>query len=276
MKVWKSSVGCVAILLMIVTLTCTTAGAFALSAEDLQARKYVAADGKTMPYRLYIPPNYQPDKHYPLILFLHGIGERGDDNLKQLRVSSPLTLIESSKEPMFFVAPQCPPGKRWVERPRPISSYTAAEVPVSENLQLVLQIIEQVQQEYSIDASRLYATGLSMGGFGTWDIITRRPHMFAAAIPICGGGDKSQVANLKGMGIWAFHAADDSTVSVNGSRDMIRALWAAGQNPSYTEYTSGGHNSWDRAYQTAGLVVWLLSFHRQIKSTPDTPHDATK
>lgn len=234
----------------------------AITADDLQAKTYTDEAGRALPYRLLVPANYDATKKYPLVLFLHGAGERGNDNLKHLKVvSSPLEFVASAKEPVFFIAPQCPAETRWVDRPRNKGSYSIDEVPLSENLQLVLKILAQVQKEYSIDASRLYVTGLSMGGFGSWYLISRFPEKFAAAIPICGGGDPSRAASMQSIGIWAFHAADDKVVPVTSSRDMIRALWAAGHNPSYTEYTSGGHNSWDRAYRTPGLMDWMLAFH---------------
>ena len=238
--------------------------AHAVTVDDLQARTYANAAGKATPYRLFVPPHYDAAQKYPLILFLHGAGERGNDNRKQLaNHPAPLNLLseEEGAKPCFFLAPQCPEGEQWVDTPWGKGSYSTT-VPVSDNLQDVLAIIGQTEREFSIDTQRLYVTGMSMGGYGTWDLVTRNPQMFAAALPVCGAGDPTQAANLKGVALWAFHSADDGTVPVSGSRDMLRALWGAGQTPSYTEYANGGHDAWTRAYNTKGLAAWLFSFHR--------------
>lgn len=237
----------------------------AVTVDDLQARTYTDATGKITPYRLFVPPHYDAAKKYPLILFLHGAGERGNDNRKQLtNHPAPLNLIgeDAAGTPCFFIAPQCPEGEQWVDTPWVKGSYSTKTVPVSDNLQAALAIIGQTEREFSIDTQRLYVTGMSMGGYGTWDLIMRNPQMFAAAIPICGAGDPTQSAALKGIALWAFHSADDPVVPVSGSRDMLRALWAAGQAPGYTEYANGGHDAWTRAYNTKGLAAWLFSFHR--------------
>lgn len=239
--------------------------AFAVGVDDLQALTYTSAAGKTLPYRLFVPTGYDPAKKYPLILFLHGAGQRGSDNRNQLGEAAPLVFVQPDVQtttPCFFIAPQCPNGQQWVNTPWSKGSYSLASVPISDNLQLALEIVQQVQKQFSIDSTRLYVTGLSMGGYGTWDLIERKPGLFAAAIPICGAGDPGHASDLKGMGVWAFHSANDPTVPVSGSRDMVRALWISGQTPNYTEFASGGHNAWSRAYATPGLAAWLFSFHR--------------
>lgn len=233
----------------------------ALTLQDLQPRTFTAPDGQTLPYRLYIPANYDATQKYPLVLFLHGAGERGEDNETQLRHTSCLNLIDLA-HPAFFLAPQCPTGKQWVDTPWAEGSYSLAEVPISENLQLALDAVEAVREEFSIDPARLYISGMSMGGYGSWNALMQRPGLFAAAVIVCGGGDPLQTTHFQGTGIWAFHAAGDAVVPAHASRDMIQALWAAGQHPNYTEYTDASHNSWDRAYQTPGLTEWLYSFRR--------------
>jgi predicted peptidase len=239
--------------------------ALAVTVQDLQARTYTDANGKTLPYRLFVPANYDATKQYPLLVFLHGAGERGDDNTKQLLHTGPLVFLQpaaQAKNPCFFIAPQCPTGQQWVNWPWSKGSYSQKEIPISDPLRMTLETIKALQKEFSIDSKRLYATGLSMGGFGTWDLILRNPTMFAAAVPICGGGDPSLASQLKGTSIWAFHSSDDKIVPVSGSRDMVRALWASEQTPSYTEYTIYGHFSWNAAYNTPDLVRWMFSFQR--------------
>lgn len=260
-----------ALLLSLITLLLFSVSGFAAGVDDMQPHLFTdSATGKTLPYRIFIPANYDATKTYPLILFLHGAGERGTDNRAQVANGVSLGFIQpevQAAHPCFFVAPQCPVGKQWVDTGWGQGSYSTAKVPMSENLTLALAMVRSLQKEYSIDRTRMYVTGLSMGGYGTWDLIERNPGMFAAAIAICGAGDPSAAGRLKGMGLWAFHAADDNVVPVTGSRDMTRALWAAGLAPNYTEYTSGGHSSWFRAYATLGLVDWLFSFHRDAAKT---------
>ena len=253
------------VLLLWITFAIYPAAATAVGVDDLQARTQTSAGGKTLSYRLFVPAGYDPAKKYPLVVFLHGAGQRGHDNRSQLEPeSSPLFFVQpetQAAQPCFFIAPQCPDGQQWVNTPWGKGSYSLAAIPISDNLQLVLDIIRHTQKEFSVDPARLYLTGLSMGGYGTWDLIERNPRMFAAAVPICGAGDPSQAAGLKGTGLWAFHSTDDGTVPVSGSRDMIRALWASGRTPCYTEYAGGGHDAWFRAYATPGLAAWLFSFH---------------
>jgi len=182
-----------------------------------------------------------------------------------LSYAGPLVFAQpeaQAEQPCFFIAPQCPQGQQWVNTPWTRGSYSQNAVRISDNLQAVLGIVQAMQREFSIDPKRLYITGMSMGSYGTWDLILRHPTMFAAAIPICGAGDPRRASSLQGTGVWAFHATNDPVVPVSGSRDMVQALRATGQNPTYTEYAGGGHNSWMRAYATPGLTAWLFSFQR--------------
>ena len=125
-------------------------------------------------------------------------------------------------------------------------------------MQLFIQLLDKVLKEYPIDPARIYVTGVSMGGFGTWDLLARFPTRFAAAVPICGGGDESTAAKIKHVPIWAFHGALDHTVPPEKSRSMIQALQRAGGLPGYTEYPDIEHNSWVWAYRDPHLMVWLF------------------
>lgn len=197
----------------------------AQSARPFVARTYRNARGATMPYRLFIPANYNGRESYPLVLWLHGgLGPR-NDNLKQISGGNAVgshvwTLPESqSRHPCFVVAPQCPPNQLW-------ATIEAAE-PTA-NLGLALELLRQVQHSFSIDARRLYVAGQSMGGFGTWSAITQHPDMFAAAVPVCGGGNEAEAAKLTRVPVWAFHGERDEAVSVERSRRMIAAIRQAG------------------------------------------------
>ena len=169
---------------------------------------FQGAGGKALPYQLLEPERLEPGRKYPLVIFFHGDGKRGDDNQKQLKHGIEiLTGTENRKQyPCFYVAPQCPAGEQWVNVPWSEDAH-AQPNPPSSSMALAMALIEHLQELYgNIDARRLYITGLSMGGFGTWDAITRWPHRFAAAVPICGGGDTAQASKLVTLPIWAFHA----------------------------------------------------------------------
>ncbi len=199
---------------------------------------------RSLPFRLLKPMDSTPDKK-PLVIFLHGINERGKDNVKSTKVISPLFLdsINRLSYPTYLLIPQCPPGKLW----------TTNSVTIDLSI-----LIDSLSNAENIDKKRIYITGLSMGGFGTWNMIAKYPAKFAAAIPICGGDVKS--ANLlKELPIWAFHGAKDTIVSVNQSRKMIEAIKVAGGSPRYTEYKNAGHNSWSVAYREPELLEWLFS-----------------
>jgi poly(3-hydroxybutyrate) depolymerase len=225
-----------------------------------------AISGYSMPYRLFVPTGYTADKSYPLVLFLHGAGERGTDNEQQIGAIRGAKLwaeaANQASNPCFVVAPQCPSDKQWVNTNWSNGSYSIDKILVSNELLMVKDIIEKLQTQYNIDASHLFITGLSMGGYGTWDFILRYPDMFKAAIPICGAGDPSKAALIRKMPLRVFHSSDDTVVPVAGSRDMVNALNLFGANNRgnyYTEYTNQGHFSWVNAYNTADLPGWFFS-----------------
>jgi predicted peptidase len=211
-----------------------------------------------MPYRLLKPKDYDPQRSYPLVLFLHGMGERGSDNQAQLinGVSEFFATDEArAKYPCFAVVPQCPGNDTW-------ANWRKGGTELTRPARAALDIVEAVQQEFSVDPARLYIGGLSMGGFGAWAIIAARPQMFAAAFPICGGGDPSQAARLVNVAIWAFHGAQDDVVNPEMSRAMIAAIQQAGGSPKYTEYAGVGHGSWVPALKEPGLLEWLFAQKR--------------
>jgi len=205
---------------------------------------YKDADGKESKYVVFIPKDYDGKKAYPLILFLHGAGETGDDGEKQVKVGlGPVVKKQVDTFPCITVFPQA--HKRgW-----------AAD---SESGKTALAILDEVEKAYKIDTKRVYLTGLSMGGFGTWSFAAAQPERWAAIIPICGGGDPKMAEKIKNIPCWAFHGDADTAVKVDLSRAMVKALEAAGGKPKYTEYEGVGHNSWVKAYDTKELYEWML------------------
>jgi predicted peptidase len=214
-----------------------------------------------LPYRLWVPKDYDKTQKYPLVVYLHGAGERGTDNEKHIAKNGAPKLANElqEKQQCFVLAPQVPDGKRWVEVDWGQKEPHKMPVEPSEPMRLLLQLLDELPKEFSLDDKRFYLTGLSMGGFGTWDLLVRRPNLFAAAIPICGGADNSTAPLIKHIPIWTFHGDADGTVFVGRTRSMVEAMKAAGADIKYTEYPGVGHNAWDKAYAEPGLFDWLLA-----------------
>jgi len=210
-----------------------------------------------MPYRLFVPPTYDKAKKYPLVIWLHGGGSAGDDNLGQISRDNRLgthfwTRPENQeRHPAFVLAPQSLGG--WDSN---IGASMSAE------LQLVLEILEAVRRDYSIDADRLYVAGQSNGGMGAWGLITKRPGMFAAAIPLCGAGNPGLAARAAKTPVWAFHGEKDDVIEVAESRNMIAAMKRGGGMPRYTEYKGVGHDIWELVFKEPELLEWLFAQHR--------------
>jgi predicted peptidase len=229
------------------------------AADPLPLEKHVFEDGgHKLPYRLLTPATVEDGKRYPLVIFLHGAGERGTDNDKQLLHGVPQFVANRDKYPCFLIAPQCPDGKKWVEVDWSADTHALPKDP-GEVGKLLLALIEKSIKDLPVDPRRVYITGLSMGGYGTWDLLARRPDLFAAAAPVCGGADEATAARIKDVPIWAFHGAKDTAVKPARSRNMIAALRKAGGKPKYTEYPDVGHNSWDPAYKDPELFKWLFA-----------------
>jgi predicted peptidase len=226
-------------------------------AQDMTPRTADGPGGKLL-YRLYTPKSASADHKLPLLLFLHGAGERGDDNTAQLKNCMKQFLKMQEKYPAFIVAPQCPKGKKWNEVEWLAASHVTPEKP-SEPFATLIPLIDALKKDLPVDEKRLYLTGLSMGGYGTWDLLTRLPDTFAAAVPICGGGDEKRAPGMAKTPQWIFHGGADPVVKVERSRNMVEALKTAGAEPKYTEYPGVGHNSWDKAYAEADLWAWMFA-----------------
>ena len=237
-------------------------------ADDFEARTFSGADGTKLGYRLLAPQNYDKAQKYPLVVFLHGAGERGDDNTVQTKHGASVFAKPEMREkfPCFVFAPQCPKEQTWsaVKGWTDPVSYGEEPKPATK---LALGAIDSLMKEFSIDPDRIYLTGLSMGGFGTWDLLVREPGRWAAAAPICGGGDPARIAAAKGIPVWAFHGMKDPTVPVVRSQEMVAALKAAGGQVLYSEYPYVTHDSWTTAYGDPLLLPWMFA-QRKGQSVP--------
>lgn len=203
-------------------------------------------------YLLYLPRNFgaDPSQQWPLVLFLHGAGERGND-LQKVAVHGPPKLAQAGREfPFILVSPQCPEGQVWDDA-------------------VLIGLLDELQAKYRVDPKRVYATGLSMGGYGTWALALRHPERFAAVAPVCGGGERirallpSQQDALKTLGVWAFHGGKDNVVALSESERMVDAFKKAGvKDIRLTVYPEAGHDSWTQAYNEPTFFDWLLQHSR--------------
>ncbi|MBQ7335070.1 MAG: prolyl oligopeptidase family serine peptidase [Clostridia bacterium] len=234
--------------------------------NTLMIEKSYSGEYGSMPYRLYLPADYSAEKSYPLILFLHGAGERGNDNTAQLK-NAIGQMFADPASPVYqciVVAPQCPQDQKWVNvEAWTDCQYSIDEIPESDALKTVRGILSEVQTEYGVDLDRVYATGLSMGGYGTWDLLVRHGELFAAAIPVCGGCDTSKAALLTDIPIYTFHGLKDPTVPCTGTEAMVDAIRSLGGTKiTYVPYPEMEHNVWETAFATEGLYDWLLAQKR--------------
>ena len=222
-------------------------------------------------YRLYVPPNYDPAKKYPLLLFLHGSGARGDDNRQQVGEElAHFAAALQALEPVFVLAPQCPRSDKWVSggRKAPFLNYRVGDRAESDANKLVLALLDDLGRQYSLDDDRLYVSGYSSGAAGTWDLLLRRPsHPFAAAVPVTGTNDPQRAARVASLPLWVFHGSADALSPVDNAREMVSALQRLGSAVRYTEYAEVGHGTLGLAYREADLPRWLLGQRR----TPPRP-----
>ena len=218
-------------------------------------------DGKEMVYRLYLPSNYTETKNYPLLVLLHGAGERGNDNEKHMcyMLRAMFNHKDSPLMDAIILVPQCPNGQQWVDTPWASGNYSTERVKESAELAGVLNIVDNLTLDYMIDEDRIYAMGLSMGGFGTWDLLMRHSDIFAAGVPICGGGDPTMAEQLVNVPIYTFHGSNDTTVPVAGTREMAQALENAGSTVfTYEELAGMSHGIWETVAEKADVIKWLF------------------
>jgi predicted peptidase len=233
--------------------------ALSQSTSRFSNNKYIA-NGDTLNYRQLFPDADRLQK-YPLIIFLHGSGERGNDNEAQLKwgVMNFATDQNMMLHPAIVIAPQCPEKSQWSNFSR---MNMVLEPTLSKPMELLIGLIHQSIKKLPIDSNRIYITGLSMGGYGTYDAIERYPNLFAAAVPVCGAGDTSRAKTIAQIPIWIYHGAEDPTVNPKYSLDMLEALTKAGAHPGFTQYPSNGHFSWLGAYSDALMMEWLFKQHK--------------
>lgn len=226
--------------------------------ERTEAKEFAGKDGKVFRYRIAEKASSDGSK-IPLVIFLHGAGERGTNNQAQLvhGVGDLVRWMDQHEKGYRLIAGQVPFGKRWVEVNWGAKSHTMPENP-SEMMALLLEMLDAQLSDPAVDLKRIYVTGISMGGYGTWDLISRRPDVFAAALPICGGGDVAQAAKIAKIPLWTFHGSADGAVPVCRSRNMVSALWANGSNAHYREYPDAGHAVWIETYKDKRVLSWFF------------------
>ena len=233
--------------------------------RSFEKHVFTSEAGHELPFRVLYPDNYSKNKNYPLVLFLHGSGERGSDNEAQLVhiASSFMTDEYQSKYPSIIIFPQCAKDDRWAPVEIINGQWTIGDsMNPKPSLQAVIEMLDQFIIDNPVDRSRMYLGGLSMGGFGTLDLLNRRPNMFAAAIPICGGGNKRYTYKYEHVPIWMFHGAKDPVVPVSLSREMSDEFRIRDMDYKYTEYPEGGHDIWNKAWSEPGLLPWIFSKKR--------------
>lgn len=240
-------------------ILCSTQITIAQYSSRFSNNKYIE-NGDTLNYRQLFPDADRLQK-YPLVIFLHGSGERGSDNEAQLKwgVMNFASDQNMMLHPAFVIAPQCPEKMQWSNFNR---TNMGLEPKASKPMELLMGLIQQSIKNLLVDPNRIYITGLSMGGFGTYDAIERNPNLFAAAVPVCGAGDTSRAKTIAHIPIWIYHGAEDPTVNPKYSLDMLTALTNAGAHPGFTQYPSNGHFSWIGAYSDALMMEWLFKQHK--------------
>ncbi len=251
-------------ILLLLTAVTTTAQDLALFEKH-----WHVSGTDTLPYRLLLPENYDVSKKYPLVFFLHGAGERGKDNEKQLVHGAKLFLKEEVRKnfPAIVVFPQCPSNSFWsnvdirTDNGKRIFAFQESGEPTLA-MKLADELLKEVIKKYPVDKKRVYGGGLSMGGMGTFEIVRRNPTLFAAAIPICGGANPATAPKLKKVKWWVFHGAKDDVVLPENSAVIVKALEQTKATVKYTLYPNANHNSWDPAFAESGLLPWLFSQHK--------------
>lgn len=271
--------------------TVTAANGISIGCQPSPPNNYLTClakepTGFSLTFYLYLPDGYHEGTKYPLVLFLEGGGQRANPNNSAAlnRIGAiggpdprefgpgypgPYSINVQGRWPSFIVIPQLLNTERFVDVPAGKGSYTMASEP-NDSMRLSKEIVDTLQLIFdNIDPNRLYITGYSMGGYGTWEMAERWPDYWAAAAPIAGAGDPSKADLLVNLPIWAFQSADDTVVPISASRDMIAAIRAAGGNPRYTEYTNLGHGSWVAPYTimnkpspTVDFFSWLFAQHK--------------
>jgi predicted peptidase len=220
-----------------------------ISSTMQQSKEFKESITIKLNYLLYLPKEYnKSDSLYPLVLFLHGIGERGE-NLELVMRHGPPMLVEKGKDfPFILVSPQCSESTTWAKQTTTLN-----------------KLLDDIIENYKVDTNRIYLTGLSMGGNGTWSLAVAYPDRFAAIAPVCGWGSPFDMRDIKNIPAWAFHGAKDSAVPIENSQELIDALKRLGAKPKFTIYPDADHDSWTETYNNPELYDWLLSHKKKSK-----------
>jgi len=238
---------------------------------DIYQKKEFTYNGKALPYRILYPANYDKSKKYPLLLFLHGGGERGNDNERQLAWGAKLFLTEENRKnfPAIIIFPQCPEDSYWAA-----STIDRTTTPFKIEFDYTKEptwaltasneLVKKIMNEEGVDKKQVYITGLSMGGMGTFESIYRYPQLYAAALPICGGGDTKQYdKRVAKVPFWIFHGSADAVVNPQLSRDMVEKLKSLKADVKYTEYPGVNHNSWENVFKEPDYLSWMLAHKKK-------------
>lgn len=241
--------------------------------KSLYQKHWFIQGGDTLPYRILFPVNYDANRAYPVVFFLHGRGESGRDNEKQLTHGAQLFLKDSLRQafPAIVIFPQCSANSYWSNvhtitegsQNGPRSFYFVADGPPSQSMQLLLGLVEHVQARYKVKGDQLYVMGLSMGGMGAFELVRRQPNSFAAAVPICGGAHVATAKALKKTAWWVFHGGKDDVVPPVHSEKIVQALKQQKASVKFTLYLAANHNSWDSAFAEKDLLPWLFQQRRK-------------
>ena len=224
---------------------CSSTSQFNFGKQSRQNLKKEITKSIDVDYLLYLPKDYKEENQkFPLLLFLHGAGERGDD-LQKVAIHGPAKLIKQGKEfPFIIVSPQCPENQWW-------------------DIDALNVLLNDIVKKFKVDEDRIYVTGLSMGGYGTWALALKYPHCFAAIAPICGAGNPVLARTIKHLPTWVFHGAKDQVVPIKHAQDMVDALKKVGGNVKFTIYPEAGHDSWTETYNNPELYKWFLKQNRR-------------
>ena len=227
--------------------------------------EHYVVESDTLNYRMLLPNNFDASKQYPLVLFLHGAGERGSDNEKQLVHGSNLFVENRASFPAIVIFPQCPQNDYWanatIDRTtKPISLNFPLDMEPTKSLQMVMDLMDTLLSKPYVNKSQVYVGGLSMGGMGTFEMLYRKPELFAAAFTICGAGNPEATKKYaQTTPMWIFHGANDDVVNPQASIDMVSGILKYGGKPNFILYAKDNHNSWDSAFAEPELLTWLFS-----------------
>lgn len=247
-----------AALLAVVTILCSVPCVNAVDVKTSKADYYEHEEtGVSIPYRLVLPDSYDEKYQFPLVVFFHGAGERGYENERQL--DNCVQQMADNMPKAIILVPQCTHSNQWVDTPWGEGSYSTDEVPESDEMIAVMDLIGLIMQDYSVDKNCVYAAGISMGGYAVWDAMIRHNEIFAAGVAVCGAGDPAKVEILKDTPMFVYHGTADDVVPVSGSVEMVEAIEAAGGTKvRYTEFAGSGHGIW-------GVTFDEVDLYRELK-----------